>query len=330
MRTKHRRNGKKIGVLTVLAVILSIVFIASAVLFAISEYEKRQPGFIGESADASAETLKYNDEEYVLKDNIETVLFLGLDKFEGEEIESYNNNKRADFLLLVVIDNENKTFSALHINRDTIAEMDVLGVSGDKVGTVKKQIALSHTYGNGKEVSGHNAANAVSKLLYNAKINSFISVTMDAVPIFNDSVGGVEVTVLDDIDDTLVAGQTVTLKGEQALDYVRVRYGLSDSSNESRMERQRQYMKALYEATQKKIESDELFIQNTVLKLNDYIESDIETKLQSFMTKVSSYEYAEMYTLDGETVKGEEFMEFYPDEESVKEIVVKLFYTPKD
>mgnify|MGYP000585160404 FL=1 len=68
---------------------------------------------------------------------------------------------------------------------------------------------------------------------------------MDAVPILNDLLGGVEVTVLDDfsgIDDTLIKGETVTLHGDHALTYVRERYGLEDSSNSTRMVRQRQYM----------------------------------------------------------------------------------------
>ena len=75
---------------------------------------------------------------------------------------------------------------------------------------------------------------------------------MDAVPVFNDLVGGVEIEVLDDftgIDDTLVKGKTVTLMDEHALHYVRTRKDLEDSSNSTRMKRQQQYINALYEKT---------------------------------------------------------------------------------
>ena len=38
----------------------------------------------------------------------------------------------------------------------------------------------------------------------------------------------------------------MTLQGEQALRYVRTRYGLEDSTNSTRMARQQQYINALY------------------------------------------------------------------------------------
>ena len=35
-------------------------------------------------------------------------------------------------------------------------------------------------------------------------------------------------------------------------------------------------------------------------------------------------------TLDGESVKGEKYMEFYPTEDSIMKNVLELFYTKKD
>lgn len=278
----------------------------------------------------------YNGQEYVLNDNIETILVIGLDKFEEsyDDEESYNNDKQADFIMLLVVDDSDSSYTAIHINRDTITEMNILGVAGDKVGTVSKQIALAHTYGNGKEVSCRNVSDAVSNLLLGANIDHYVSVTMDAVALFNDLVGGVEVTVLDDftgIDDTLVKDQTVTLFGEHALKYVRSRYGLDDSTNNNRMNRQQQYLKALYNKTQVCVENDDGFIAEAALKLTDYIVSDCSVnKLQSLMEKISLYEFAEMRTIEGETVTGEEFMEFHPNADSITETVIKLFYIPQD
>ena len=100
---------------------------------------------------------------------------------------------------------------------------------------------------------------------------------MDAVPIFNDLVGGVEVEVLHDftgIDDTLIKGEKVILMGEQALRYVRSRKGVEDSSNTSRMERQQQYVYALYEATKKSMESNPDFIVDASVSMTDYTVSD--------------------------------------------------------
>jgi len=320
--------------LNILALALLIVFLVSAALFFISKWEKKQGAYEGSSTETLSQTLRYNGKEYILKENVETYLFLGLDKFDAEKPESYNNDKQADFLMLIVVDNKDSSFTALHINRDTMAEMNILGVAGEKIGTAKKQIALAHTYGNGREVSCRNTANAVSKLLLNAEINHYVSVTMDAVPIYNDLLGGVEVTVLDDftgIDDTLVKDEKITLLGQHALNYVRTRYGLDDSTNAHRMKRQRQYLKALHEKTVKCYEDEPAFIGQSVLKLTDYIVSDCSVnKLQTFAEKVSSYKFNEICTLDGENVTGERFMEFHPDEESVMSTAIKLFYKLQD
>ena len=316
MRTEYNPESSRVRILRGLTVILIIAFAVSAALFAISLWEKHHSGFEEVDHNTFEESIEYNGKEFVLKKNIETYLLLGLDKFESEEIESYNNDKQADFLMLLVVDNENSSFTALHINRDTVTEMNVLGVAGDKIGTAEKQIALAHTYGNGKEVSCRNTATAVSKLLLNAKIDHYVSVTMDAVSVYNDLVGGVEVTVLDDftgIDDTLIKDKNVLLHGEHALNYVRTRYGLDDSTNNNRMKRQRQYLKELYSKTKQCVENDKSFIEQSFLKLTDYIVSDCSVnKLQSLTEKLSGYDFNEICSIDGETVKWEKFMEFYP------------------
>lgn len=278
--------------------------------------------------------LTYNGKKYDLKENIETVLVLGLDKFEQIEYESYNNDLQADFLMLLVIDNEAEKCTALHINRDTMTSMNVLGVAGDKIDVVNQQIALAHTYGNGKEISCRNTAEAVSNLLLNIDIDYYLSVTMDAVLTYNDYVGGVEVTVADDfssIDDTLVKGEKVNLNGEQALKYVRSRYGLEDSSNSHRMERQRQYLRALYEKTKECINDDDDFIMNVAAKLSPYIVSNCSgTRLQAIMEKISDYELTEILDLEGETKKGEKHLEFYPDTKNIEETVLGLLYKPQN
>ena len=278
--------------------------------------------------------VEHNGVKYVLQKNVETFLVIGLDKFDGDSGEdSYNNDKVADFLMLFVINNDTKQYSAIHINRDTIADVNILGLAGNKVDTVKAQIALSHTYGNGRDLSCHNTADSVSSLLKGVKVNHYASLTMDAVAVVNDMVGGVEVEVLDDfsgIDDSLIKGERVTLMGEQALTYVRARQGLEDSSNASRMKRQQQYVNGLYDAFMKCAEQDDEFVVEATLKLADYLVSDRSAnQLQVLNDKFIDYEFVGIEDIAGESVVGEQFMEFYPDEDQLTELVIKLFYTPK-
>ena len=316
--------------LTVIALLL--VFLISFFLLVLHLWEKQHGTFTG--PDFGKTSVKYNGVDYVLKDNVETFLIIGLDKFEEDTAaDSYNNDQQADFLLLVVFDNVSEKFTAIHINRDTMANVNILGVAGNKIDTVVKQIALAHTYGNGRDVSCRNTADSVSDLLLGVKVDHYISLTMDSVAILNDLVGGVEVTVLDDftgIDDTLVQGETVTLSGEHALKYIRARYGLEDSSNIRRMERQRQYIDSLYKKAQECIENDDEFIVEASLKMSDHIVSDRSvTQLQTLANKFNEYEFDEIRTIDGESKTGEQFMEFYPDEDSIKKMVIDLFYKPE-
>ncbi len=317
-----------------LIILLVAVFIVAAALLAINLWEQGRL-FPEQGGNNDTPVIDYNGQEYVVRDDVETVLIMGLDKYEmiGTETD-YNNNQQADLLMLFVIDEANGRCSAIHINRDTMTPVNILGVAGQKVGTETKQIALSHTYGNGKEVSCNNTADAVSQLLLGVKIDHYISLTMDAVAIFNDMVGGVEVTVLEDfsgVDDTLVKGETVTLMGEQALTYVRTRYGVGDSSNASRMERQRQYMTALFDKARMRTQEDEQFSVNASLKLADsMVTSGSANQMQKLVDKISSYESIDIRTIEGKLEFGKVFMEFYPDEQSLKKEVVELLCEPKD
>ena len=318
-----KRHSKK-KILKVLATVLIVVLVLSVVLLCLYMWEKKQ-GVYPDRGTGLDDTLEYNGEEYTLRKGIETFLVLGLDKFEDAvDNSAYTNDQQADFVMLFVIDNNNKSCTLLHINRDTMLDMNILGVAGEKVGSIKQQLALAHTYGSGDQVSCRNTANAVSKLLLNAKINNYASVTMDAVPLYNDLVGGVEVTVLDDftgIDDTLVKGETITLNGEQALKYVQSRKGVADSSNESRMARQKQYLEALNNKTRECINSNDKFVFDACVKMSDYLVSNCTvSQLQNLFNKISQYEFCGIRYLEGESVAGEE---------SVKSQVVSLFYDKK-
>ena len=323
-------------ILKVIAILLSLAILCIGFIIASKLWEKAHSN-AGESQSSTEigsnglpKKITYDEKEYTLKKDIETFLVLGLDKTEEITADSYNNTLRADFLLLLVIDNKNQAVNAIHINRDTMVQMDVLGVSGDIVASVNKQIALAHTYGNGKEVSCGNTAKALSRLLNGVKINHYVSVTMDAVPVFNDFVGGVELEILDDfsdIDKTLVKGETIRLNGEQAFHYVRSRYGLEDSTNSTRMIRQRQYINALYDIVSSKAQKDEKFISSAALKMSEYTVSDCNTaRLETLFKKLSGYKFGGICEIDGENKKGEEYIEFYPNEDSIQKVLVDNFY----
>ena len=69
------------------------------------------------------------------------MLLLGVDKFEGETPEGYLNNQQADFLLLLVMDKQHETCTPIQLNRDTMTQIQILGVTGEPAGTFTGQLA---------------------------------------------------------------------------------------------------------------------------------------------------------------------------------------------
>lgn len=315
------------------AIILVLIFLIAAAFLVIEVWENRQGRFPVSSTEDGV--VSYNGVDYVYKDNIETFLVLGLDKYEGSDsADSHESGVQADFLMLFVFDNNTKKSTAVQINRDTMTKINKLGIGGVKVDSLTAQIALAYNYASDNDkVKCRNVKDSVEYLLNGIKIDHYLSLTMDAVPASCNLVGGVEVTVLDDftgIDDTLVKGEKVTLTGEQALRYVRTRYGLEDSTNNTRMARQQQYINALYEKVNSKIAADDEFLVKLVETMDDYIVYDSsDQRMLDFAEKFDDYEFLGIQEIEGESKLGEKFVEFYPNEDYIWSLVIDLFYAPK-
>lgn len=276
-------------------------------------------------------SILFENTRYLPKDSLETILILGLDKKLTDSSTNRQNSEQADYLALLIMDEEQKNYTILQLNRDTMTEISQLSVTGEKAGTIYAQLALAHVYGGNDRDRCRNTVRAVENLLYGIDIDHYLSLTMDAVPILNDSVGGVEVQLMDDfteLDASFVKDAVVTLHGEQALAYVQARSSLEDSTNIHRMERQKQYLSALL------AKNNHLNLENakdTVMQISQYMVSDYTiNQLSELMNRLGSYTCNESLTLNGESVKGKEYMEYYVDEFEVQKLVIELFYTPME
>lgn len=284
----------------------------------------------GGSGSEARKTLEYQGRTYAVRDGIETYLFMGID-VEGpvKGNKSYIGGGQADVQLLLVMDRLNRTWQVLQINRDSLVDVPVLGVTGVEVGVEHQQIALAHSYGDGLESSCENNVTAVSRMFQNQEIDGYLAVNMDAVSIINDQVGGVEVAVLDDFSQTdadLVKGQSVTLSGAQALTYVRGRQGVGDETNLSRMARQEQYLGALY----RKIKG--LSAENATLvfhAVEDYMVTNMNDRWLNLLDRMGSYTRLDSLAIDGENeLDGQGATAYKLDEDSLQQVMIQLFYEP--
>ena len=312
-------------------------------LFLLSRWEAKDEARMAEliaaqnEDDATGSQVRYQGKWYKENTDIEKILLIGVDKFDtqisaGEE--DFRNDQQSDFLALMLLNRADDTYRILFLNRDTMADVPMLDISGQEYGTRQMQLALAHTYGNGGEASCRNTVQAVSNLLYGVKIDHYVCVTMDAVALLNDAVGGVTVHVEDDFsntDPTIVQGEDVTLLGDHALNFVRARSGMAEPTNLARMERQRAYLKALRQQTLACVSADKSFAMDTLMELSDYMVSDCTIdRMATYFDAVSLNGEPEVLTLEGEAVAGKQFMEYYVDEDALQAQVIELFYTPAE
>jgi len=282
----------------------------------------------------SSKTITRNGVDYFPRQDIKVMLVLGIDEFGPVEASEINSNDGlADYIMLVIFDETNENIRILNLNRDTMVQIPVLGIGGRPAGTNYGQLALSHTYGIGLEDSCENTRKTVSDLLYNLSIDYYLAMHMDAIPILNDAVGGVTVTVTDDfsaVDPEITQGE-FTLRGDQAITFVRSRRDVANQMNLSRMERHRAYAEGFMDALSAKLEDGSTFILSAYEQIQPYIVTDCSvTALSGMLERYSDYEVVEIISPEGENVMGKQYYEFYLDEDALDALILRLFYMPKN
>ena len=309
--------------LTVFLLMFSGIRVLETVFLAPEEQEAPPPSL----------TLTRDGVDYFPRQDITTVLVLGIDR-EGpaEDSGSYQNPGAADLAMVLVFDQLERTCSVLQLNRDTMLHMPVLGLEGREAGTAFGQLALSYTYGSGLADSCENTCKTISDFLYGIRIDYYVAMHMDAIPIFNDAVGGVTVEVTEDfshIDPNIPVG-TVKLMGDQAVTFVRTRKGLGDQLNISRIDRQQAYARGFLAAFREKQTQGTGFMLDAYEAASDYLITNCSSNtIVTLVDRYGDYTVEEIVSPPGENVRGEEYYEFYADPDALDEIIIRLFYAPK-
>lgn len=325
-----KRNNVKnaafvcVVLILVLVMIISGLRILESTVFFRGQYQQ-------ETIDRK--TITRNGVDYYPRRDVTVMLVMGIDQMGPvKNSESYTNYGAADMVMLLIFDEKNEVCNILYLNRDTMMEMPVLGIGGKQAGTYYGQLALSHTYGSGLEDSCENVRTAVSDFLNGITIDHYIAMNMDAISILNDAVGGVTVTVKDDfsmIDDGITMGE-YTLRGEQAIDFVRTRKDVGDQLNLSRIERQKEYVENFVAALRAKIEAESEFLLAAYEDVAPYLVSDCSMNtVGGMIDRYEDYELNEIVTPAGDNVLGNQYYEFYVDEQELDALILRLFYVEK-
>lgn len=281
-------------------------------------------------------TVSYEGRTYQYNRNIRTYLMMGIDTDDKvSTAKDYNSGGQSDAMFLLVADSANQALKVVSINRNTIANIVLCDEKGYDLGDVDAQICLQHAFGDGRRLSCTRSVDAVSKLFDNIPISGYLAMNMGAIPMMNDAIGGVELTVLQNIankdkDVRLKRGEAVTLNGDQAYCYLRTRDQDEYDSATDRLRRQEQYIVAYFNKLHTLAAGDSSKVVDVYDSISDYLVTSVD--FTNLITELMNYDFSEnqMYTVPGETVMGQEYEEYHVDEEAMKKLLMQVFYVPAE
>lgn len=289
-----------------------------------------------DSIDNSGKTIVYKGSTYHFNEKVATVTFMGIDTKDFEHPDrAVGEGGQADAIYIGVIDTSTNKLTLLGVSRDTMVDVNVYNKDGKFVNTENMQICLSYAYGDGAHTSCENTLVSLERLFYSLQYDTYFSFDTRALEALTDAVGGVTVTALsefysDSQKRTIKEGEEITLYGKDATMYTRSRNINKLDSNNDRMARQNQFIKAFIAKIWDSVKSD----PKTVLSLYNIVAENSTTnltppKMVYLATKaisgLESYTDINYVNLKGEVKKGE-YAEFYPDEEALMETLLDLFY----
>ena len=176
-----------------------------------------------------------------------------------------------------------------------------------------------------------NTLETVEKLLHGIVINHYVVMDMTAIPLVNDAIGGVEVTLQDDFtvyDPVMQQGATIRLMGDQAEFFVRGRMTVADGTNVSRMARQQQYLSSLLNQFRRTVKGNQVKLREVLNATSGHMASDAsENMLLHDVNAYDDYEWKPLQTMTGvHAIDEYGFAEFWADEEALKDLVASVWF----
>ena len=183
----------------------------------------------------------------------------GNNNVDGSQGDDEVSVARSDTALVMHISADRTRVDAVSIPRDTLVDIpECTSLDGGKT-DASEDAPFNSAFANGAGSSSNDkkavASGATCTLktvekLTHVRIDDFVVVDFSGLSKVVDSLGGVHVQVDEAIDDSEYTGFKLDegcqkLNGENALQYARVRHGVSDGSDISRIARQQNLMRAM-------------------------------------------------------------------------------------
>ena len=281
-------------------------------------------------------TIRYGGKLYRYNSDITTFLLLGIDSQQPENTDgTCNVDAFSDVIMLAAVDFRNRQISLLTLSRDTMCEFQRLNPDGSERDWATGQLALTFSYGDGALKSCEITKNAVSQALSDLPIQSCSALYLDGLRRLTDAVGGVTVTVLEDLSygyASMQPGAEVTLDGAMAERYIRAREH-TEEGNLKRMERQKQFFTALMKKVLASVKERPASILDLYGKISSDVVTDLETgDILYLATEASGMRIDTNIRNVPGTVTSDEngFVQYDLDEAGLLELLLDVYYEAEE
>lgn len=204
---------------------------------------------------------------------VQTMLLMSLTDYQvPDSVKTLRNNRQVDFIMLMTIDADANTTTAVQIDPNIEVPFQYPGAAKAEI----MPLGEVFTYGSGGSDSNLNILTAVSKLMDNVKIDHYMTFDADSVGIMTDMLGGVTVNVTDSFPEAypeLAKGGSVCLDGKNAdvfFNYV----SPEDSDNTAHMRRQQEFIKGVYGPFSSSAGQEE-FVTQLSMKLGEKMNTNL-------------------------------------------------------
>lgn len=279
------------------------------------------------TAEDDGDTVYYLGEKYKYNENITTCLVLGTDNRDKADKE-VGAKGEADAIFLAAFDAQSGKTNIISISRDAMTDVNVYSTDGVLVRSDRLQLCLAYEYGADDAECSKNVAASVTRLLYGVPVTRFMSLDINAVGVLTDAVGGVEVPEYNENMSERTGG-TLILNSGNAKHYIQYRDKSVLASNNTRMQRQADYIRSFSAVATNSIKSDITVATDLFGILGDYMTTDITPSLvtyyaTNYVTKDGGINFL---SLPGEVIEGKDgYAEFNADPLKTFEMILSVFY----
>ncbi len=276
-----------------------------------------------ESAEDWSSTVIYNGKTYSRKSDVNTILFLGIDREADSDLKDVaGGGGCADTIMLMFADENSKNIDILEISRDTITEVDVYNFDRDYLYSGDMQLCLQYSFSDSAKRGSLLTRDTVSQLLFGTEIDSYCSLTTKGLADIVDVMGGIELTFDQDytyIDPAYTEGATIKMNSAEVDTFVRYRDTDTVGSNNDRMSRQAWFIKELIGV----IKHSDCSIADLYTAAGSELCSDMDAET---MALFADYSINSIKTVPGNSKAGELHDEFYPDMIALRELLIGYLY----